>query len=434
MASRFNGNVPYIPSVSLSDYDYELPAECIAAHPAGRRGTSRLLVCSVEGTIAHHSFEDVVALVPGDALLVLNVTRVVRARIPMRRTSGGRVELFLLEPADDVRDPALALARRGESSWMCLAGGARKFAREGRLTGNYLLNAEELTVTAALRERIGDTFLVDFSWTPATAQFADVLEAIGGVPLPPYIKREAAATDAVDYQTVYAQKEGAVAAPTAGLHFTPDLLAALQAKGVRCAELTLHVGAGTFRQVKGAVAEHDMHAERIEVSAETLRVLLEHARLRERGGAPFVVVGTTGVRTLESLYWFGVRAIAGEASGTELVVEQWDPYRLAAQQRELPTLAEALAAVETWRREHGLATVSGATSIIIVPGYAFRACDALITNFHQPGSTLVLLVGALLGRELFRKVYSEALREGYRFLSFGDSSMLIADPARMGRG
>jgi len=422
------GPASYIPRVSLDEYSYTLPPDRIAEHPLPERDRSRLLVCSVaEGRIEHHIFRDLPALISSDAMMVLNETRVVRARIVMQRPTGGRVELFLLEPVEPSPDPALALAAAGDAVWICMVGGARKFAREGELHGRFVHDGVELALRASLLGRQGEGFLVRFQWEPAGLGMGDVLEIVGRIPLPPYIKREATDDDARTYQTVYARREGAVAAPTAGLHFTPELIGELRAKGVRMERVALHVGAGTFKQVKGDVTEHEMHQERIAVSGNTLAALREHAHLRENsGGHPFVVVGTTSIRTLESLYWFGARLLLGDCSpdSDELLVEQWDPYRLASQHERLPSLPESLDAVERWRTGRSPGTVTGRTGIIIVPGYRFRCCDALITNFHQPGSTLILLVGALLGHDLWHRVYEEALATGYRFLSYGDSSLL----------
>ena len=419
----------YIPRVSLSDYDYDLPPGRIAEFPLTERDRSRLLLCDAgSGTIEHHIFRDLPSLIPSGAMLVVNSTRVVRARIIMQRESGGRVEIFLLEPREPSRDPAVALTAKGEALWSCMVGGAKKFIKEGELKGEFSGDGARITMTASIAGESEDGFLIRFRWEPADMSFAELLELAGRIPLPPYIKRDATDADAATYQTIYAHEEGAVAAPTAGLHFTPEVLDALRAKGVAIEHLTLHVGAGTFRQVKGEVEEHEMHQERIAVSTATLRRLIEHARRRrDSGNAPFVMVGTTSVRTLESLYWFGARVMAGEAEGEEMMVEQWDPYRLAAGEGKLPDLVTSLEAVERWRASRGLDAVTGRTGIIIVPGYTFRACDGLITNFHQPGSTLILLVGALLGRDLWRRVYDEALARGYRFLSYGDASLLWGD-------
>ncbi len=425
----------YIPPVSLADYTYSLPADRIAEHPLPERDGSRLLLCSVaDAVIDHRTFRDLPWLVPPDAMIVLNDTRVVRARIVMQRETGGRVELFLLEPLAPSRDPAVALAAAGESVWLCMVGGARKFAREGELHGHCSGGGQELDLYATLLERREEGFAVRFRWEPAHVSMADLLEIVGRIPLPPYIKRDATEDDAATYQTVYARQEGAVAAPTAGLHFTPAVLEELRGRGVRLEHVALHVGAGTFKQIKGAVADHDMHQERIAVSAATLARLIEQARKRRQAaGHPFVLVGTTSLRTMESLYWFGARLLLGDADGNaeELFVDQWAPYRLHAEHDTLPDLVESLEAVERWRIRHSAEAVTGRTGIIIVPGYRFRACDALITNFHQPGSTLILLVAALLGRDLWRRVYDEALQKGYRFLSYGDSSMLVVNDWRL---
>jgi S-adenosylmethionine:tRNA ribosyltransferase-isomerase len=354
-------------------------------------------------------------------MMILNDTRVVRARIVMHRPTGGRVEIFLLDPLEPSHDPALALATHGECVWSCMIGGARKVAGGGELHGTF---GDDGEFTIAVEGREEDGFRVRFRWKPVELTFAEVLEAVGRIPLPPYIKRDATDADAATYQTVYAEQEGAVAAPTAGLHFTPKTLEALTSKGVQIQRVTLHVGAGTFRQVKGDdVAWHQMHQERIAVSAGTLHALIAHAeRQRTSQSAPFVIVGTTSLRSLESLYWFGARLLADDdVDNEELVVEQWDPYRLS--QQPLPDLVEALNEVDRWRGDREV--VAGRTRILIVPGYAFKCCDALVTNFHQPGSTLILLVGALLGHALWRRVYDEALVSGYRFLSYGDSSLLV---------
>jgi S-adenosylmethionine:tRNA ribosyltransferase-isomerase len=417
----------YIPSVSLSDYSYDLPESRIAPFPLAERDTSRLLVCDIpSGRIDHRTFSELPSLIPSDAMLILNDTRVVRARIVMHRPTGGRVEIFLLDPLEPSHDPALALAAHGECIWSCMIGGARKVAGGGGLHGTF---GEDGEFSATVEGRVEDGFRVRFKWRPESLTFAEVLEAVGRIPLRPYIKRDETDADDVTYQTVYAEQEGAVAAPTAGLHFTPTTLSSLTSKGVQITRVTLHVGAGTFKQVKGDdVTAHQMHQERIAVSAGTLGAMIAHAkRRRDSLSSPFVIVGTTSLRTLESLYWFGARLLAHDDVGEdELVVEQWDPYRLSRE--HLPDLVDALVAVDHWRGDRD--AVTGRTRILIVPGYEFRCCDALVTNFHQPGSTLILLVGALLGHSLWKRVYDEALANGYRFLSYGDSSLLVR--GRMG--
>jgi S-adenosylmethionine:tRNA ribosyltransferase-isomerase len=435
MASKNPRSV--VPPVSLAEYHYDLPDSRIATHPLPERDRSRLLVTDVAaGAISHHIFSDLPSLIPADAMLVVNSTRVVRARIIMQRRTGGRVEIFLLEPVEPSNDPARALAAHGESIWACMVGGARKLAKEGELRGSFAApDGGEIELRASLAGEHPEGFLIRFRWSPEALSFAELLEAAGKIPLPPYIKRDATDEDAGTYQTVYAREEGAVAAPTAGLHFTPAVLDALERRGVKIERVALHVGAGTFKQVKGEVAEHEMHQERIVVARDTLAALIDHAERRERSmSSPFVLVGTTSLRTMESLYWLGARLIAGEKVEGELLVEQWDPYRLTDELGEarLPSPADALRAVERWRASHGMGAVGGRTGIMIVPGYRFMICDALITNFHQPGSTLILLVGALLGHDLWRRVYRTALEEGYRFLSYGDACLFVRE--RFGEG
>lgn len=452
----------YIPEIRPAEYDYTLPDERIAVRPAAQRDESRLLLCSARsGDIAHRRFGDLPDLIPPGATLVVNDTRVVRARLHLYRESGGKVEVLLTDPLFPSSDPAAALAARGESVWRCMVGGLKRIRNGGEIKGEFPLalpdeNGEKEkkkreeendadrtnerhdgrgTLFALLKEEDEAGPVLRFRWTPAEMSFAEVIERIGHVPLPPYIKREDLPEDVSSYQTVYAEHEGAVAAPTAGLHFTPEVLERIAARDIQTVRVTLHVGAGTFAPMKGErVGEHPMHAERIAVSEASLHALLEAAERRERTGAPLVVVGTTSLRTLESLYWYGVRLLRNEIepSSSEPVVDQWDPYRL---EREgvLPSLREALQQVANRVAAegdgHNREGVSGVTRLMIVPGYRFRACDALITNFHQPGSTLVLLVAAFLGKDLWRRAYDAALQEGYRFLSYGDSSLLIGPDA-----
>ena len=426
-----NQTPPYIPRVSLADFHYDLPEERIALHPLAQREQSRLLVSSGadDGQITHRTFADLPSLIPSDALLVINNTRVVRARIVMRKPTGGRVEIFLLEPIEPSHDPAIALAARGGALWQCMIGGAKRLRQDGRIQGAFQFGPERGSLSATVEAAGAEGYAVRFEWTPEHLTFAEVLEGIGRIPLPPYIRRDAVNTDAVAYQTIYAEHEGAVAAPTAGLHFTPEILEAAEAKGIAIEQVTLHVGAGTFKQVKGGrIEEHEMHQERISVTREALqRLRLQAGRRMDVDGAPLVLVGTTTLRTLESLYWFGVRLLRSDGGAgelEELSVGQWDPYRLAADDEPLPNLHDSLDAVEQWRSRLGINPITGQTRILIVPGYRFHCCDALITNFHQPDSTLILLVAAWLGKESWRRVYDTALAEGYRFLSYGDSSLL----------
>ena len=430
MNSQLNSR--YIPQIRLAEYTYELPDERIADRPAAHRDESRLLVCDArDGRIEHQRFAQLPDLIPPGAILVANDTKVVRARLLMHKETGGKVEFLLLDPVAPSADPSVALAAKGETVWRCMVGGLKKMRNGGEASAEFSLPGHTASgrLVALLEAEDEEGPVVRFSWEPSSASFAEVVEAVGHIPLPPYIRRDDVPADASSYQTVYAQHEGAVAAPTAGLHFTPEVLQKLRANHVDLFQVTLHVGAGTFAPVKGDLAaDHPMHGERIVLSAEVLHQLVIAARRRESDDCPLVAVGTTTVRTLESLYWFGVRLLRNEIpSGTsELVVDQWDPYRLRAEEKELPTFAQALDRVEKWRSDEAHAVVSGVTRLMIVPGYSFASCDALITNFHQPGSTLVLLIAAFLGGDLWRKVYREALDGEYRFLSYGDSSLLVS--------
>jgi S-adenosylmethionine:tRNA ribosyltransferase-isomerase len=341
---------------------------------------------------------------------------VVRARLLAQRPSGGQVELFCLEPVAPHRALEPALQQTGHATWRCLVGNGRRWK-----SGPVQLDFEALGQPATLwaerqaREASGES-LVDFRWEPAALPFAEVLRAAGHLPLPPYLHRPDTAQDAVRYQTVYAAREGAVAAPTAGLHFTPEVLAELAARGLASGHVTLHVGAGTFQPVKAdTMADHPMHAEPIIVQASLLRQLLAH---RAAAAGPVIAVGTTSLRTLESLYWLGA-ALAHDPNAP-LEVSQWQPYA------DGPAVAPsaALQALLDYLERTGSAAVEASTRLLIAPGYRFQLVQGLITNFHQPESTLLLLVAALIG-PAWRQVYDHALAHGYRFLSYGDSSLLL---------
>ncbi|MBF9142159.1 S-adenosylmethionine:tRNA ribosyltransferase-isomerase [Hymenobacter properus] len=404
--------------LSIHDFTYPLPAERIAPEPLPDRAASRLLL-SRHGHIADKQFRDLPGELPPGALLVFNDTRVVRARLLARRPTGGQVELFCLEPVAPHRSLELALQQTNHATWRCLVGNGRRW-KEGPVTLEFTTaDGQTATLTAVRQTQEAGTALIDFSWEPAELPFAEVLRAAGHLPLPPYIDRPDTAADAVRYQTVYAATEGAVAAPTAGLHFTPEILAELQEKGFEIGHVTLHVGAGTFQPVKAdRMAEHPMHTEPILVTAALLRQLLAH---RPR---PVIAVGTTSLRTLETLYWLGVGLLKEPAARhAELLVTQWQPYDWADEAASI-TAETALTALLKHLEQRGTDTLEARTQLLIAPGYRFRLIDGLITNFHQPESTLLLLVAALLGPG-WRQVYEHALAHGYRFLSYGDSSLLL---------
>jgi S-adenosylmethionine:tRNA ribosyltransferase-isomerase len=403
----------------IQDFHYDLPAGRIAPEPLADRAASKLLV-SRQGIITDRTFRDLPGELPPASLLIFNDTRVVRARLLAQRPTGGVVELFCLEPVAPHRAIEPALQQTAACTWRCLVGNGRRW-KSGAVTLDFSFAGQPATLTAVRQahEASGES-LIDFSWTPSSLPFAEVLRAAGHLPLPPYLHRPDTAADAVRYQTVYAAHEGAVAAPTAGLHFTPEVLADLAARGMASGYVTLHVGAGTFQPVKAeTMADHPMHAEPIIVQASLLRQLLGHRP------QPVIAVGTTSLRTLESLYWLGA-ALARQPASTsaELRVSQWQPYAaLAPGEAEVAPKA-ALQALLNHLEATGSAAVEASTQLLIAPGYRFRLVQGLITNFHQPESTLLLLVAALLGPG-WRQVYDHALRHGYRFLSYGDSSLLL---------
>lgn len=410
-----NEQPSFVPHVSPDAFLYDLPEERIAKFPLSERDQSKLLVADAAiKEISHHHFYDLPTLLPERALLVRNNTKVIAARLHFAKTTGGLVEVLCLEPIAPSRDPAITLNAKNSCRWNCLIGG-RKIA-----IGNML---ELHGVTATVIDKVDAQAVVDFTWN-SNQSFAEVLEAIGKIPIPPYLKREAEKEDNFRYQTVYAMSQGSVAAPTAGLHFTQRTFQQLTHKQIEIVDLTLHVGLGTFKPIESPnIAEHQMHTERIAVPLSTLERLIEQATSPK----PCVVaVGTTSMRTLESLYWFGAKLFANQQNAharNDIWVSQWEAYRLSVETK-LPSLQEAFSQLLKWANEKGLEQLQGETELMIVPGYNFKVVDALITNFHQPKSTLILLIAAFLGNAFWRKVYQSALDNGYRFLSYGDSSLL----------
>ncbi|SHK62275.1 S-adenosylmethionine:tRNA ribosyltransferase-isomerase [Hymenobacter psychrotolerans] len=400
--------------LSIHDYTYQLPPERIAPEPLAQRDQSRLLV-SRHGALHDLTFQELPAQLPPDALLVFNDTKVVRARLFCHKPTGGIIELFCLEPVAPHRAIEPAMQQTGACVWKCLVGNGKRW-KSGPVTLEFENNGQPALLTAERQEAADGYSLIHFSWKPAELPFAEVLRGAGHLPLPPYLNREDTAVDAVRYQTVYAAHEGAVAAPTAGLHFSEQVLAELAQRGIQSARVTLHVGAGTFQPVKAERMEgHAMHGEPISVSRATLEQLLGHLP------RPVVAVGTTSLRTLESLYWLGVQATQGQLSADVVPhVSQWQPYEPGS---ELPA-TEALQALLHFLAAQQLDTLHATTQLLIAPGYRFRVIGGLVTNFHQPESTLLLLVAALLGPG-WRQVYEHALANGYRFLSYGDSSLLL---------
>ena len=387
--------------IPLSDYQYDLPDAHIAFHPPVERGSSRLLVYR-DGNILHQAFKNLPDLLPENSLLIFNESRVIPARIKTVTSKGKPVELFLLKPAGSSRDPVIALNATGSSVWECMVG-RRKDWKENE---TIHFHPEGIELRATWENR--DANHVRFSWMPEHIPFAQILEAVGKIPLPPYISRDVDESDKQTYQTVYSKTEGSVAAPTAGLHFTEDVLVRIQSNGHQVDFVTLHVGAGTFMPVKSDnMLQHPMHTELLSVRLELIEKLAGHS------GA-LVPVGTTSLRVLESLWHLGA------ADGLPNAVEQFPVTsgRDFTMQQSMQRLADKM-------RANDLQSISAQTAIMIFPGYKIHACDALVTNFHQPGSTLLMLVSALVGED-WKNIYETAKKDDYRFLSYGDSSLLFA--------
>ena len=399
-------------NIPIADYDYPLPEERIAKFPMEQRDHSKLL-CLKGDNISEHHFYDLPDLLPKDTLLVFNDTKVIHARLFFRKETGAVIEIFCLEPHQ--MPVAQAFEQRERCTWTCFIGNNKKW-KEGSLSGQWSVANGQFTLTATRREAVGNAWVVDFSWTGGFS-FAEVIEAAGVIPLPPYLNRQAEVSDATRYQTVYAHHDGSVAAPTAGLHFTPEVFAHLKEKGILTEYITLHVGAGTFKPVStDTIGEHEMHVEPVHVTADNLRHIIAHQ------GKPLIAVGTTSVRTLESLYWFGVQ-LQQNPDLDHMHVNQWDPYTLSTAHYSLPTI-QAFENILTWMERHDSDHLDGETQLMIAPGYQYRVIDGLVTNFHQPKSTLLLLVSALIG-DRWHDCYRFALDHGFRFLSYGDSCLFF---------
>ncbi len=396
--------------IRTADYTYELPEERIAKYPLTQRDNSKLLLWDGRA-ITDRVFSELPSLIEPESLMVFNNTRVIRARLLFRKETGALIEVFCLEPHNP-GEFALNLASAGPVEWKCLIGNLKRW-KQGSLQAIFTHGRSEHRLTVERVSAEGDAFIVRFSWGGGMLFFADVLEAMGHMPVPPYLGRADEDSDVTSYQTLYARINGSVAAPTAGLHFTPAVLAGLSERGIERADVTLHVSAGTFRPVKSEViSDHMMHTEHFFVDRDTLEQLR---------GKKITAVGTTTVRTLESLYWLGLSSAADlwPSEGIPFV-SQWEPYESEALMEPDVAIDRLL---EVMKRK-GVSVLEAKTDIIIVPGYRFRFVSNMITNFHQPGSTLLLLVAAFTG-PAWRNIYDHALSSGYRFLSYGDSMMLI---------
>ena len=401
--------------IHISEYNYELPDERIAKFPKAERDHSKLLVYN-KGEVGEDIFYNLPNYLPQGALMVYNNTKVIQARLHFRKETGALIEIFLLEPAEPA-DYEQMFQQTRRCSWLCLVGNQKKW-KEGTLTRELRVKNEEVRVSATRRGEHGTSQWIDFEWSGGVS-FAEILDEMGELPIPPYLNRETQESDKTTYQTVYSKIKGSVAAPTAGLHFTDRVLKDVDARGIEREEVTLHVGAGTFKPVKSdTIGEHPMHTEYIAVRRHTLERLLAH-------NCEVIAVGTTSVRTLESLYYMGLKVVQNpDIREEELHVNQWEPYEEGRCKME--DVRSVIQALLDWMIRKELTVLHSSTQIIIAPGYTYHIVKMLITNFHQPQSTLLLLVSAFVKGD-WHKIYDYALAHDFRFLSYGDSSLLIPE-------
>ncbi|HNV81054.1 MAG: S-adenosylmethionine:tRNA ribosyltransferase-isomerase [Tenuifilaceae bacterium] len=401
-----------IPQIRIADYDYPLEQSRIAQYPLPNRDMSKLLVYQ-NGKISHCPFSHLPSLLNSKDLLIVNNSKVVKARMIFKKATGASIEVLIIEPITP-SDYALAFASHGSCVWKCIVGNLKRW-KGGELTMS--IESLNLQLKAIKKEELSDGIAVEFSWDNSSISFAEVIDKSGHVPIPPYLNRASDESDSHNYQTVYSLPEGSVAAPTAGFHFTRELLNQITNNGIGIEQITLHVGAGTFKPVKAeTISEHEMHTEHFYVSRELLQ------RIKGYQGN-IIAVGTTTLRTLESLYWLGVKLYLGYLpEGAMPSLGQWEAYGLP----DAIPLGQSLEMLEQWLTEHSTSTIEAITQLCIVPGYRFKTVDTLITNYHQPRSTLLLLVAAFIGND-WKKVYDYAMRHDFRFLSYGDSSILFRE-------
>jgi S-adenosylmethionine:tRNA ribosyltransferase-isomerase len=402
--------------IAIANYTYSLPDDKVALYPLQERDMSKLLVYK-EGIISEDIYKNIARHLPEDCLLVLNNTKVIQARILFSKPSGATIELFLLEPFEDNNEYSTVMNKTNSVHWKCMIGGASKW-KTGSLGKEININNRLIILKAELKQKLSDAYVAEFSWQPSYFSFVEIIENFGETPLPPYIKRKANENDKERYQTIYARQEGSVAAPTAGLHFTDEVFSSLKEKRIKTGSVTLHVGAGTFKPVKSeTIANHEMHAEWMDISTAVIENLLENLPL-------VIAVGTTSLRTLESIYWMGIKAHLQPGGDEEyLTIKQWEVYEAPLMEQKL-NVNLVLQSLLTWMKNRGKAKLFIKTQIIIVPGYEFKIVKGLITNFHQPKSTLLLLVAALTG-DNWRKIYEYALQNNFRFLSYGDGCLIM---------
>ncbi|HUX97707.1 MAG TPA: S-adenosylmethionine:tRNA ribosyltransferase-isomerase [Bacteroidales bacterium] len=397
--------------IDLSEYNYSLPNERIAQYPVDERDMSKLLICDAEN-ISDILFRNIDEYIPAGHLLIFNNTRVVRARLNFQKSTGAAIEIFCIEPVDP-SDYERSFSAKSAVVWKCIVGNLKKW-KTGKLIKQFFWEGSSYELSAEKLNQMNDAWEIQFSWDCPDMTFATILEATGHIPLPPYIDREDKEVDATRYQTIYAQIKGSVAAPTAGLHFTDRVFEKLQKKGIKTAEITLHVGAGTFQPIKSEnISEHEMHCEHFIINRATIKQILENY-------GKIIAVGTTSVRTLESIYWIGKKLVREDFDLSDLSVDQWEPYI----NDSFCSAESALIALIDFMDKKGITSMEASTSLLIVPGYEFNLINGIITNFHQPGSTLLLLVSAWTGNR-WKDIYNYALETNFRFLSYGDSSLLF---------
>lgn len=397
-------------SIKIEDYNYNLPDDKIAKFPLENRGDSKLLIYQNK-QISESNYKHISEAIPDNSFLVFNNTKVVKARLIFHKPTGGKVEIFCLEPKDFSGEMTRAMAQKESSTWYCLVGGAKKW-KEGAV---FMETKSGLMVKAERKGRENDAFIIQFSWTPFNKTFSDVLKETGELPLPPYMNRKAEESDQERYQTTFAQHEGSVAAPTAGLHFTDDIISSINAKGIESDFVTLHVGAGTFKPVDAEeIGNHDMHFELFDVSVS----FLENLILKIESKSNVIPVGTTSLRTIESLFWIGQNLMNGSK---ELNLTQWTPYE---SHKIVASPMDSLNAIVKYLKLHNQTKLVASTQLMIAPGYEFKIASGIVTNFHQPKSTLLLLVSAMIG-ESWKTIYNHALENDFRFLSYGDGCLLL---------
>ena len=404
--------------LKIIDFTYDLPQNKIAAYPLAERDQSKLLIYK-NGKIGVDTYKNIDDQLTSETLLIFNNTKVVEARILFTKETGSTIEIFCLEPDDRYKDVTNAMLQHSKVFWKCLVGGAKKWKSE-KLSKPIEINQESIVLDASIVEKKNDYFIIEFNWSNQSISFAELLHHAGIIPLPPYLNRSIEEADKTTYQTIYAKHDGSVAAPTAGLHFTDTIFEKFASKNIHNSYVTLHVGAGTFKPVKASkMNEHEMHAEYIDVTIETIQDLMNYSP------KTIVAVGTTSLRTIESLYWMGVKLMHLKNQGEEKIsiesisIHQRDAYELP----QTIDTAIALKALIVWMNENEMFRIVTKTQIIIAPSYVLRVAKGLITNFHQPQSTLLLLVAAIVGND-WKKIYDFALNNEFRFLSYGDGSLL----------